>query len=180
VVAALVVSCGTPPTEEMNRANEAVARAERDADAVAYAGNTLIRARDALSRMQNEADARRYDAAKSFAEEAVNAAERAIADGRNAAARTRDEALTLVNGLRTPLEETSSTLSAAQRRSDLALDFEALAGNMDSARQNYDNAQQNIAQANYNDAIAQGRTTRTLLSDINHTINTATQATRKK
>ena len=180
VVAALVVSCGTPPTEEMNRANEAVLRAESDADAVAYAGNTLIRARDALSRMQNEADARRYDAAKSFADEAINAAERAIADGRNAAARTRDEALTLVNGLSAPLEETSSTLSAAQRRGDLALDFEALSGNMDSARQSYDNAQQNIAQANYNDAITQGRNTRTLLSDINNTINSATQATRKK
>jgi len=130
--------------------------------------------------MQNEADARRYDAAKSFADEAINAAERAIADGRNAAARTRDEALTLVNGLSAPLEETSSTLSAAQRRGDLALDFEALSGNMDSARQSYDNAQQNIAQANYNDAITQGRNTRTLLSDINNTINSATQATRKK
>ena len=180
VVAAFIVGCGTPPTEEMNRANDAVLRAESDPDAVAYAGNTLIRARDALSRMQNEAEARRYDAAKSFAEEAASAAERAITDGRNAAARTREEALALVNGLSAPLEETENTLNAAQRRGDLALDFDALSGSMDSARQSYDNAQQDIADANYNDAIAQGRNTRTLLSDINNSINTATQATRRK
>ena len=77
----LLAACAAPPTEEMERAQDAVARAENNANAVRYASNTLVRARDALGRMQIEADARRYDAARSLAAEAIELAERAIDEG---------------------------------------------------------------------------------------------------
>ncbi|MDR2102358.1 MAG: DUF4398 domain-containing protein, partial [Treponema sp.] len=71
--------CAKPPTEEMNNAAAAVTRAENDADAVTYAGNLLVRARDTLTRMQIEAEAKRYDAARALAAEAISAADKAIA-----------------------------------------------------------------------------------------------------
>jgi len=96
VLAMLAIGCAKPPTEDMNNAAEAVTRAENDKDAVTYAFNSITRAKDALARMNVEADAKRYDAAKSYAAEAIAAAERAIADGRAGAERARNEASALV------------------------------------------------------------------------------------
>jgi hypothetical protein len=85
----LAGGCAKPPTEEMDAASAAVTRAENDPDAVTYAGNSLARAREALNRMSVEADSKRYDAAKSFAAEAIAAADKAISDGRAGAARAK-------------------------------------------------------------------------------------------
>lgn len=171
----IITACATPPTEEMDRAHDAVIRAENDANAVTYAGNLLVRARDALTRMQSEADARRFDAARNFAAEAVSTAERAITEGMAAAARARAEATNLVDSLAAPLAETTTALGAAQAAGDLALDFDTLAWDLDSAYQIYDNARESIAANNYRDAIAQGQNVRALLSDINSQINEAVQ-----
>lgn len=180
VLGLILAACATPPTEEMNKAQDAVTRAENDADAVTYAGNTLVRARNALTRMQSEADAKRYDAAKSYASEAVSAAEKAIADGKTGAARARDEAARLVNGLSVPLAETASSLSAAKQVEKINLDFDTLSGEMDSARQNYDDAQRSLAANNYDDAVAKSQNTRSIISGINAKITEASQAVSRK
>ncbi|MCL2374125.1 MAG: DUF4398 domain-containing protein [Treponema sp.] len=175
VLGLVLAACATPPTEEMNRAHDAVIRAENDPNAVAYAGNLLVRARDALTRMQSEADARRFDAARNFANEAISAAERAITDGMSGAARARDEAANLVGSLSAPLADTSAAVGAAQQAGNLALDFDTLGWDLDSAHQTYGNARQNLEAHNYADAIAQGQNVRVLLSDINSRLNEAVQ-----
>ena len=180
VLALIFAACARPPTEEMNRAHDAVIRAENDADTVAFAGNTLVRARDALVRMESEADAKRYDAAKNFAAEAVSAAERAVADGRAGALRARDEATNLINSLQGPLAETSSALNAARQVSNINLDFDALSEDLDSARRGYDDARQSLAANDYRDAINSGQNVRSLLAQINASINEATQAAARK
>ena len=180
VLVLVLAACAKAPLEEMNAANDAVTRAENDANAVNYAGNTLIRARDVLTRMQSEADARRFDAAKSLASEAISLAERAIADGRTAAARARDEAANFVGGLAAPLAETANALGAARQVSNLNLDIDSLEYDLDSAYQTFDNAQRSLAAENYGDAITQGQNVRSLLSGINTRLNTATQATLRK
>jgi len=173
-------ACATPPTEEMNKAQDAVIRAESDADAVAYAGNTLVRARDALTRMQSEADAKRYDEAKNYAAEAVSFAERAIADGKAGAARAMDEAANLISGLSDPLEETSSALDAAREVQDIQLDFDSVSQEMNLAQQTYDDALQSFQNDDYKDAIDKGQTVRSLLSDVNSELSQAAQATSRK
>ena len=180
VLGLILAACAKPPAKEVNRAHDAVIRAEDDADAVNYAGNSLIRARDALARMQSEADAKRFDAARSFAAEAISAAERAITDGRTGAARARDEAANLVNSLSTPLAETTNALNAARQVSSLNLDFNALSRDLDSARRSYEDARQSLAANNYRDAITQGQNVRTLLSGINARLNEASQAVLRK
>ena len=176
----ILAACSLPPTEEMNRALDAVTRAENDANAVAYAPNALIRAREALTRMQSEADAKRYDAAKNHAFEAISNAERAIADGKTGLARARDEAMSLINSLSGPLAETAGAINAARQVQNIQLDLDALSRDMGFARRTYDDARQSFQDDNYMDAIARAQAVRSILSGINARINEAAQATTRK
>ena len=180
ILALILAACAMPPTEEMNRAQDAVIRAENDADTVNYAGNTLNRARDALTRMQSEADSKRYDAAKNYAAEAVSAAERALSEGKTGAARAKDEAWLLVNSLQGPLTETSAALNAARQVPNLILDFDTLSGDLDTAYRTHDEAQQSLAADNYRDAVTKAQNVRSLLSDINVRITEAAVETSRK
>ena len=179
VIALILAACAKPPVEEMDNAYDAVTRAENDADAVIYAGNTLIRARDALTRMQDEADTKRYDAAKNYAAEAIAAADKAIADGKAGAARAKAEAENLVDSLSAPLAETSNALSAA-RQENLALDFDVLSGDMDSVRRTYGDARESLAANDYRDATAKCQNVRSALAGINAQITDAAQAASRK
>ena len=176
VLGLVLIACTTPPKEEMDKALDAVFRAESDPDAVAYSPLLLVRARDALTRMQSEADAKNYDGARNFASEAINNAERAITDGRAAAARAREEAARLLADLPNTLAETTNTINTAGRLPDLD-DFTE---EVDLARDTYDNAQQHFEEENYIDAISNAETVRSLLSDVNTRINGAAGAASRK
>jgi len=176
----MMTACATPPVEEMNRAHDAVIRAESDVNAVTYAANTLIRARDTLTRMQSEADARRFDAARDFAAEAINLAERAIIEGRAGAVRARDEAANLLNNLSAPLAEISNAVNAARQAGTLDLDFDALSEDVDLARRSYNNARQSLATDHYDDAIALGQNARAILTEVNGRLNEAAHLVARK
>jgi len=180
IFALAISACTAPPTEEMQRARDAVTRAENDADAVAYAGNTVVHARDALTRMQDEADNKNYDTAKEFALEAINSAQKAISDGQSAKERSKTEASALLDSVQSSLAETSSAINNAKNIPDIQLDFDALAQNTDDARLTYGEAQQSFQDGNNPDAIAKGQAVRGQLADINTTINEAASDTSRK
>jgi hypothetical protein len=175
----LAVACAKPPTDEMNRAVEAVTRAENDADAVTYAGNTLLRAQDALTRMQEEANSKRYDSARSLAAEAVAAAEKAISDGKSAAARARDDAAILLNGLGTTVTETENALNNAKQQ-HITIDGNALEEDLFSAKETVDDARRSFTAGNYPDASSKSRTARSELENIKARIAEAAQAVSRK
>jgi len=179
-VLGLVSACSTPPKEEMEKAHDAVTRAENDANAVTYASNILVRARDALTRMENEAEAKRYDTAKTYAAEAVTQAERAIAEGRTGAARIKDEAENLVNSLAAPLAETAKSLDAAWQAETIMLDFGSLNTDLEEARRTYGDARQSIENSRYREAVSQGQTVRSILSGINAALTEGVQAVSRK
>jgi NADH dehydrogenase/NADH:ubiquinone oxidoreductase subunit G len=174
----LLAACAKPPAEEMNKAIDAVTRAENDADAVTYAGNTLLRAQDALTRMREEAGSKRYDSARSLAAEAVAAAEKAISDGKSAAARAREDAAALLNGLNTTAAETESALTNARQQHIIEAD--ALAGELLSAKDTIDDARRSFSAGNYPDASSKGRTARSDLENIKARIAEATQAVSRR
>jgi hypothetical protein len=178
-VVLLAAACAKPPTDEMNKAIDAVTRAENDADAVTYAGNTLLRAQDALTRMREEANSKRYDSARSLAAEAAAAAEKAISDGKSAAARAREDAAALLNGLAAAAAETESVLNTA-RQQDMNIDANALAADLQSAKNTIDDAQRNFSAGNYQDASSKGRTARSELENIKARIAEATQAVSRR
>jgi vacuolar-type H+-ATPase subunit I/STV1 len=181
IVGMLAAACATPPTEDMNKAVDAVTRAENDADAVAYADKTLIRARDALEQMKVEADVKRYDQAKNYATEAITAAEKAISDGRAGAARAREEAARLLNTIKPEIDETESSLSTARQVPNLDLNFNNLDRDLASAKSAYANAENSLNTGNYKDVAPQTQPIRPLLSGIRSQItNAATIVARKK
>lgn len=174
----LVPGCAKPPTEEMNKAVEAVTWAENDIDAVTYAGNSIARAKDALAKMHAEAASKRYEAAKTHAADAVAAAERAISEGRAAAARARQEASALISGLEPFIEETRQGMDAAQA-SGLPLDFDAIDRDFDNACLKAEQARIAFFGSHFQDAIEHGRTARAGLAGINQQLSSVA-GTRKK
>jgi hypothetical protein len=174
-------ACAKPPVEEMENAASAVTRAENDPDAVTYAAGTLSRARDALNRMRAEAESKRYDSAKSFAAEAVSAAEKAIADGRAAAVRDREEAAALLEQVKTSLAGTGRSLENAKTVENIILDFNALDQDYDSARRTTAQAEVSLAGNEYQDSMDKSRTARGMLSAIDGKISgAAISVSRKK
>ena len=171
----LFLSCESPPEEEMNRAIEALTRAENDYNAVNYGGNLLDRARSALRLMQEEAGSRRFDSARSYAAEVVNFAERAMSEGRLNADRARSDAVNMLNGLAQGLSETETAINAA-RLNNMELDYYELDALFDSARSEYETAQQNINDSRFQDAIERAQNVRSLLNIINTRIGGATRA----
>jgi hypothetical protein len=177
----LFAGCAKPPRAEMEAAEAAVTRAENNADAVTYAGSSLIRARNALSRMREEAAAKRYDAARTYAAEAAAAAEKALADGKTGAALTKEEASTLIAGLREQITGTERNLKQAESAGNLNLDFDGLSRDFESARRNAAGAELSLAEENYPEALQQGRGVRSALSDIDARIaGAAVMVSRKK
>jgi predicted kinase len=130
--------------------------------------------------MQDEAAAKRYDSARSYASEAVSAAERAIADGKTGSQRARDEAAALISGLRNTAAETEQNLEAAKRVPGIQLDFYTLGNDLDTANGLTDQAQTSLSGNNYQDAISKGQNARSLYGGITTQISQATIATSRK
>jgi len=175
----LLAACAKPPTVEMNNATEAVARAENDTNAVLYAPNSVARARDALDRMQREADSKRYDAAKTYAAEAVAAAEKAIADGQSGALRARDEAAELITELKPAIAETEHELGSA-RTKGLDVDLPALNSEFGEVKLNAEEAETALSDSQYQQALEKGRSARAGLSDINRQLSDAIISSSRK
>jgi len=173
-------ACAAPPLEEMQKAQDAVTRAENDADAVTYAGNLIIRARDALTRMQSEADSKRYDTAKEFAAEAINNAERAISEGQSAKERSKTDAAALLDSLQSSLAETQNALNRARDVPNIILDFNDLSNDLNEAHKIYNEARQDFQVGNNLEAVEKGQSVRALLSDIDSRISGAAFETSRK
>jgi hypothetical protein len=180
VLVFLLGGCAKPPTEEMNNALSALTRAENDGDASAYAGNIIVRARDTFTRMQAEADAKRYDAARALAAEVITAADKAIADGRAAAERTRAEAANLVSSLKAPLAETETSLKAAKEVKKIKLDFNALTKEFEQARNDAGEAERDLLSGSYQNAREKALNVRSNLGGIDIQISDAVRAASHK
>jgi hypothetical protein len=177
ILPVLVLGCAKPPLAEMDNAKEAVLKAENDANAVQYARGTLTRAQDALKRMQSEADAKRYDAAKTNAAEAITAAERAISEGAAAAARVREESASALVGLKQEIDETGRAVASA-RYAQMPLDYSDFDNRIRNDYAMEEQAQADQAAGRYQNALDKGRAVRADLFDINQRISGA--VTRKK
>jgi hypothetical protein len=174
----LFMGCAKPPTEEMERAREAVFKAENDANAVQYAPGTLARAKDAIKRMDMEADSKNYEAAKNHAAEAIAAAEKAINDGKTGAQRSGEEANSLISGLRTDIEDTTKNVASA-RYSQIPLDYNSIDKTIINAHNMTDQAEVDQAMGRNQDALDKAKAVRADLTDINQKIANAAGGRKK-
>jgi hypothetical protein len=176
----LMTGCTKPPTEEINDAEEAVARAENDPDAVNYAGNLVQRARESLALMYEEVDAKRYDAAKNYANDAITLAERAINEGRAEAGRARQQAINSLAEVRPQLLETEKRIDNA-KAAKLPLDYGSIDSELNTAQRTYDQAQSALSGNRYQESIFLSNNVRSGLAGINQKLGVkATEVSRKK
>ena len=173
-------ACAKPPTDVMDRAIEALNRAENDINAVLYAPSLLVRAREAFAMMQEEAGSKRFDAARLHAAEVISYSERAMREGNAISTRASNDALTLLNGLQAPLADTETNLNNAKNLPSIELDYNRLDGLLDNAKGTYENAQQSYTNGNYPETMDQGQAVRTILGDINTQISGAAFASARK
>ncbi|MDR1909241.1 MAG: hypothetical protein LBQ35_04940 [Spirochaetaceae bacterium] len=176
----LAAGCAKPPTAEMEAAEAALTRAENDADAAAYGESSLLRARDAANRMRTEARAKRYDAAKTAAAEVIAASDRAIADGRAASTRAREEASALAASLRSTLTETENSLNGAKTVPNIQLDFTALTREFDGVRTQVEQTEAAVNANRPREALEQGYAARSALGNLQTRISDGIRAASRK
>jgi len=171
-------ACAQPPVAEMEKARDAVFKAENDPYAVLYANSSLASARESLRRMQEEADSKRYDTAKAHALDAIAAAEKAVADGKSGAQRAGGQSDALITTLRTEIDETSRNINGA-RYSNMALDYDALDKAIIDAYATTDLAEIDQVMGRYDQAQDRARIVRSDLADINHKVAGAVNKRKK-
>ncbi len=176
-----LAACANPPTEEMDAARSALARAEDNADAVEYAPESITRAHSLVRRMERAAEEEEYDSARSLALEAVSAAEQAIVDGAAAKEDARNDASAAISEATDLLNEVEQALAAAGEVRGLTLDTSATTRELDAVAQEIAAAEDDFAQENYISAQNTARDARSSLAGIQRRIAEAVQAaTRRK
>jgi hypothetical protein len=176
----LLAACDRPPREEMQKAGDAVIAAENDKDAVTYAGNTIVSAREALDRMREEAALKHYDRAKTYAAEAIKAADRAIAEGQAGALRAREIASPQLSSLTPAISEANTIIAEAAQIPDANLDTAALNQELEAAQQIAQEAQNSFNNNDYEEALEKIQEVNTEISTITTKASEAVQAVSRK
>lgn len=180
VAMALAASCAKPPVTEMEAANQALTKAEADADARLYAPESLTKARDLIARMKAGADEKRYDDAKALAAEAVTAAEKAIQDGAAGKAKAKSDAASLIATVKSTLAEVQQAFAAAKKVRGIKLDSAAVDAGVREAAAALAGAESDNAKADYKAAIAKAQNARASLATLQNLVTSAVQATSRK
>jgi hypothetical protein len=173
-------SCAKAPLAEMEAANAAFTKADADADAKAYAPESLSKARDIVSRMKTESDAKRYDAAKSLAKEATEASEKAIRDGASAKLKAKDDSGAAIKAAKDALAEVRKAFAAAKGVRRIKLDVKAVDQDVQDAAKGISAAEGDASKADYRSALSKAQTARTKLADVQQRISEAVRATGAK
>ena len=194
IISLFVSGCESPPLEEAADARAAVFRAQSDPDASAYASETLARARVSLEIMETELNAKRYEAVRIRAAEAITAAERAIEEGRLRAHDAqrevtrevivddsgflRIESIDASAKVQEEIEETLRDINGA-RYSLLNLDYDSLDLRMARVFNLLDQAEADILAGRYQAALDKIREIREELVRINQLIANAATLRKK-
>jgi hypothetical protein len=169
VVLLLVISCAKPPEDEVQEARNKVFEAQTLFTKEQYDSSYLDSAKRTLKEMEDAYNSKRYDDAKRYANNAITAANKAIDE---AAAKKKNEAATVITGLKPEIEETSRNVNGA-RYSLLDLDYDALDDRIVNAYDTSDQAEVDLAFGKYKDAIDKAADVRSDLSSINNMVSNA-------
>lgn len=176
-----LTGCAKPPKAEMDAAEAAVARAEKNPDVVAYAPDTLARAKNALEQMRAAASSKNYDKAKTLAAEATSSADASINDAATNKERAKTKAGELIETVKLALPQTEKLITATAKVKKANIDLAQKKADLESAKTSLAAAQAAYDQGNYLEAIDKASAAQKLLADIESSIGAAVQsATRKK
>ena len=180
VLALLVGACAKPPQADIDAARTAVAGAEKNADIVAYAPETLKSAQDKLAQMETELTAKHYDKVKALALDAKATAGTAANDAARGKEKAQADATALIAALKQALPDASRKLSNAKRVRGIKLDFAGLTKQLSDAQAAVADADKDLADGNFASALQKATAVQAQLSDGEKAIADAVQATGNK
>jgi len=180
VLALLVGACAKPPQADIDAARTAVAGAEKNADIVAYAPETLKSAQDKLAQMETELTAKHYDKVKALALDAKATAGTAANDAVRGKEKAQADATALIAALKQALPDASRKLSNAKRVRGIKLDFAGLTKQLSDAQAAVADADKDLADGNFASALQKATAVQAQLSDGEKAIADAVQATGNK
>ncbi|MEJ5189289.1 DUF4398 domain-containing protein [Treponema sp. J25] len=173
-------ACTQPPTAEMQKATEAVTKAQQDPLVPVYAPESLQRATDLLAQMNEAAAAKKYDTARKLALDAQAAAEQAISDAKTRQEQAKNEANQAIEALKKAFPEAETALAAARKARNPRINIEKLSQDLQKARDSLKTAESSYASGQYKAAYEAAIAGRNTLSKIVETISSAAQVSSKK
>jgi hypothetical protein len=179
-IAALVLSCAQPPKAEIDAARAKVATAQKDADILTYAPDSLKRAKDALERMEKFLLDKKYPEAKAAAVQAASLADGAKADVTGAKEKAKADATGLVAAGKNALAALLPTVSTAKKAKPAGLDLVALDKDLATARQKLADADTALGAGNFAAAREGASAANAAFSELEKRIADAIQKARKK
>jgi hypothetical protein len=112
---ALVMGCAQPPTEEMAKADKAVADA-KEKEANLYVPDAFKKAEDALKKAKEQVAAKQYKEAKQTAIDTATLAQQAIAGVEAGKAKMKEEAAKMVADVAKAIDELKVDVAAAIKK----------------------------------------------------------------
>jgi hypothetical protein len=112
---ALVMGCAQPPTEEMAKADKAVAEAKAK-EANLYAQDAFKKAEDAFKKAKDQVAAKQYKEAKQVAIDTVALAQQAIAGVEAGKAKMKEDAAKMLADVDKALDELKTDVAAAIKK----------------------------------------------------------------
>jgi aminoglycoside phosphotransferase len=112
---ALVTGCAQPPTEEITKADKAVADAKTK-EANLYAEESFKKAEDALKKAKDQVAAKQYKEAKQAAIDAASLAQQAIAGVEAGKAKMKEDAAKMVGDVAKALDDLNTDVAAAIKK----------------------------------------------------------------
>ncbi len=158
-------ACAKPPQADIDAARAAVAAAEKNADIVAYAPDSLKSAQASLAQMETELAAKHYDKVKTLALEAKAMAGTAANDVAANKAKAQADAAALIAALKKALPVANAKVAAAKRVSGVKLDFTAIAQQLAQAKAGVADAEKDLAAGDYASALEKATAVQTQLND---------------
>ncbi len=187
--AAILVSCSHPPQAAIDAARSALQEAERDADVVTYAPDSLRAAQERAAALEAELAAqmkkpaflRRFEATQRLAGETSDLAGTAVADAVQAKTRVALEAASLANELDAAIPQVEYKVWAARRVPRIKLDIIATVALVPAqARAAVEDARKDIDAGDYAAAKAKLLAVKDQLTSSEETITEQTRIARSQ
>jgi hypothetical protein len=173
-------ACAKPPQADIDAARAAVAAAEKNADIVAYAPESLKSAQASLAQMETELTAKHYDKVKTLALEAKAMAATAATDVATNKAKAQADATALVAALKKAIPAAEAKVTAARRIRGVQLDFAALTQQLTQVKAGFADAQKDLSAGDYASALQKATAVQTQLNDGEKTLSDAVAAATNK
>jgi hypothetical protein len=173
-LAFVAIGCYSTPQAELDAAKAAV-EAAKQAEAEVYAADTYRSATTALNEATEKDALQDLEGCISAANRAKELGDRAKSEADASKQQTRNEAQAIINRVAPGLADARASLTSAPRGKGADEDLDQLNADISQTEANLSDARSNLSGGKFKDALSQARNAEGKLSQIQGSVQTATQ-----